>query len=142
MELINFNDIETQDELTDKLMKAGFSATQATISRDIKELKIIKVQTNGGKYKYSVGVFDDDQKSEAKFYNILNETIIKIHAAKNLVVIKTYPGMAQAAAAAVDAMNLMDIVGSVAGDDTILLVFEDDFRAIIIQDKLRKIVNK
>lgn len=140
LEIINSNDIETQEELAEKLLENGFDITQATISRDIKELKLIKVLTANDTYKYAVRMHDDEAKSDAKFYNILAETVVKISIAKNLIVVKTYSGMAQAAAAAIDAMNISEIVGSIAGDDTILLVFANDETADGIAGKLHKII--
>ncbi len=121
LELISEYDIETQDELIRKLREFGFDATQATISRDIKKLKLIKVAGVNGQYKYAASPVGDG-KASAKYQNIIKETVIHMDFAENLVVLKTYPGMAQAAAAAIDAQKMMGIVGSVAGDDTILIV--------------------
>ena len=121
LELISEHDIETQDELIRRLREFGFEATQATISRDIKKLKLIKVAGTGGQYKYAVSP-ESDGKSSAKYQNIIKETIVHMDFAENLVVLKTYPGMAQAAAAAIDAQKITGVVGSVAGDDTILVV--------------------
>ena len=129
LEIIANNDIETQEELTSHLKLAGIEATQATISRDIKDLRLVKVALNGKsaegtRYKYSVNSSDEEHeiKLSAKFKAILNETTVKTDYAGNIVVIKTYAGMAQACAAAIDAMSMSNIVGSVAGDDTILIV--------------------
>ena len=142
LELINAFEIYTQEELAEKLSESGFLTTQATISRDIKELKLLKIPGDGGQYKYASGTHADDEKTDAKFYNILAETVISISTAKNLIVVKTYSGMAQAAAAAVDAINFAEVVGSIAGDDTVLLVFLDDENAESVAQKLNKIVNK
>jgi transcriptional regulator of arginine metabolism len=142
LELINSFEIYTQEELAEKLSESGFITTQATISRDIKELKLLKIPGNGGQYKYASGSRSDDEKTDAKFYNILAETVISISTAKNLIVVKTYSGMAQAAAAAVDAINFAEVIGSIAGDDTVLLVFMDDINAESVAQKLNKIVNK
>ena len=139
LELINEYDIETQEELAEKLSESGFSSTQATISRDIKQLKIVKTLTADDRYKYAASE-NKEYRNNAKFYNILKETVIKIDIAKNLIVVKTYSGMAHAAAAAIDAINFSEIVGTIAGDDTILLVFTADEIADLIADKLRKIV--
>lgn len=144
LELIGKYDIETQDDLAERLAESGFETTQATISRDIKQLKIFKSLTTDNKYKYTArGAFESDSKehkTDAKFYNILQETITKIDTAKNLIVVKTYSGMAQAAAAAIDAIDYPEIVGTIAGDDTILLVFSTDENANFSAEKLHKIV--
>lgn len=142
LELINSFEIYTQEELAEKLSESGFLTTQATISRDIKELKLLKIPGNGGQYKYASGSHSDDEKTDAKFYNILTETVISVSTAKNLIIVKTYSGMAQAAAAAVDAINFAEVIGSIAGDDTVLLVFLDDINAESVAQKLNKIVNK
>lgn len=139
LELINEHDIETQEDLAEKLSESGFPTTQATISRDIKQLKIIKVQTADDRYKYATGDIKE-QKSDAKFYNILRETIVNVNTAKNLIVIKTYSGMAQAAAAAIDAIDFSEIIGTIAGDDTIFIAFASDETASLIADRLCKII--
>jgi len=139
LELINAFDIYTQDELAERLGKGGFAATQATISRDIKELKLLKIPASNGQYKYA-SANHDDEKADVKFFNILNETITAINTAKNLVVVKTYSGMANAAGAAIDAINFPEIIGSIAGDDTILLVFASDENAEIFAQKLGKMI--
>ncbi len=129
LEIIANNDIETQEELTTHLKQSGIDATQATVSRDIKELRLVKVALDGKngdrtRYKYSVnsGNAEHEIKLSAKFKAILTETTMKTDFAGNIVVIKTYAGMAQACAAAIDAMSMSNIVGSVAGDDTVLIV--------------------
>ena len=139
LELINAFDIYTQDELAERLGKGGFAATQATISRDIKELKLLKIPASNGQYKYASANHDED-KADAKFFNILGETVTTINTAKNLVVVKTYSGMANAAGAAIDAINFPEIIGSIAGDDTILLVFASDENAEIFAQKLGKMI--
>jgi len=139
LELINAFDIYTQDELTEKLGRSGFATTQATISRDIKELKLLKIPASNGQYKYAATNRDED-KADAKYFNILNETVTNIQTAKNLMVVKTYSGMANAAAAAIDAINFPEIIGSIAGDDTIFLAFASDENAEIIAQKLGKMI--
>jgi len=139
LELINAFDIYTQDELADKLGRGGFAATQATISRDIKELKLLKIPASNGQYKYA-SANHEEEKADAKFFNILNETVTTINTAKNLVVVKTFSGMAQAAGAAIDAINFPEVIGSIAGDDTILLVFTSDENAEIVAQKLNKMI--
>ena len=139
LELIGAFDIYTQDELADKLGRSGFAATQATISRDIKELKLLKIPASNGQYKYAT-VNHEEDKADVKFFNILNETITAISTAKNLVVVKTYSGMANAAAAAIDAINFPEIIGTIAGDDTIFIAFASDENAEIVAQKLGKMI--
>ncbi|MCL2096911.1 MAG: arginine repressor [Oscillospiraceae bacterium] len=140
LELIGAFDIYTQDELADRLGRNGFTATQATISRDIKELKLLKVPASNGQYKYASANSQDEDRANVKFLNILNETIIAIQTAKNLMVVKTHTGMAQAAAAAVDAIDFPEIIGTVAGDDTIFIAFASDENAEVTAQKLGKMI--
>lgn len=129
LELIQEHNIETQEDLTEKLKKAGFTTTQATISRDIKELRLSKVTYHNGKYKYAVSVYDDEIKVSAKYKNILHETIIKADLSSSFAVVKTFPGMANAAAAAIDNMKWDGIVGTLAGDDTLFVAFRTENEA-------------
>ena len=110
LEIIRTNDIETQEELTKKLSEAGFSSTQGTISRDIRELKLTKVTGANGKQKYAP---------------ILSEGILHMDNAENILVIKTVPGMAMACAAAIDSISLHGVLGCIAGDDTIMCVVKE-----------------
>ncbi|MBQ9117566.1 MAG: arginine repressor [Clostridia bacterium] len=121
LEIISQNDVETQEQLIDLLKANGVSVTQATVSRDIKDLKLVKVAGKHGAYKYAQTV-DDSARPAAKFHNIMKETVTTVDHAENIVVIKTYPGMAGSAAAAIDSLHHTGIVGSIAGDDTIMLV--------------------
>ena len=141
LQLIRDNNIQTQEELAAMLQESGFTTTQATISRDIKELRLVKVTDDKGGYKYSSVGHDDAINKNAKYQTILRESIFKTDSAKNIVVIKTYAGMAQAAAAAVDYLNLPEIVGSIAGDDTIMLVMRDDDDALELVVRLKRIIN-
>ena len=125
LELIAQYNIETQDGLIEKLREVGFDVTQATASRDIRELNLVKVAADGNTYKYAESA-KDDMKISVKYRNILKETLVSIDYACNSIVLKTYSGMAQAAAAAVDNMGWSEIVGSVAGDDTIIIVMRSD----------------
>lgn len=125
LELIAQYNIETQDGLIEKLKEEGFDVTQATASRDIRELNLVKVSVDGNSYKYAESS-KDDMKISVKYRNILKETLISIDYACNSIVLKTYSGMAQAAAAAVDNMGWSEIVGSVAGDDTIIIIMRSD----------------
>ena len=121
IQIIKNSAVETQEELMLRLRDAGCNVTQATVSRDIKELQLVKVVGKDGKYKYAVS-HHTEMRSAVKFKNILKETVIRCDYAENIVVLKTYAGMAQAAAAAIDSLQMTEIVGSVAGDDTILIV--------------------
>lgn len=141
LELIKNNDIQTQEELTSKLADLGFDVTQATVSRDIKSLQIIKTIGENGRYKYTTNSREDEVKNTAKFHDILSGIVLSATAAGNIVVVKTYNGMANAAAAAIDAMMFDDIVGSIAGDDTIFLVVSTPSDAKAIKDKLYELLN-
>ena len=120
LEIISNEIIETQEELIKRLQESGFNVTQATVSRDIKELKLYKSSSNGEKYRYVSGI-PSDMKKDAKFTNILKETLVSVDIAGHMIVVKTYNGMAMAACAAIDAMGFRDVVGSIAGDDTIFV---------------------
>lgn len=122
--LIEEESISTQDELILKLREHGYDVTQATISRDIKELKLIKKIGSGGKSVYSVNNADPDT-SLSKFNTILESAVQSVDYAQNIGVIKTHVGMANAVCASLDAMNWDGMVGTLAGDDTIFIVFRD-----------------
>ena len=119
VEIIKKYNIETQEELMEYLQRAGFVVTQATISRDIKELKLTKVSTEGGNFKYVLHQGEDIIKSE-KLVRVLRDTFVSMDKAQNILVIKTVSGMAMAAAAALDSLEIEGIVGCIAGDDTIM----------------------
>ena len=121
IELITNYDIETQEELAAKLVENGFNVTQATISRDIRELNLTKIATKGGKQKYAVQS-SSDIVSNSKYMRVLNDGIITMDTAGNILVVRTVSGMAMAVAAALDAMQIKEILGCIAGDDTIMCV--------------------
>ena len=121
IELITNYDIETQEELAAKLVENVFNVTQATISRDIRELNLTKIATKGGKQKYAVQS-SSDIVSNSKYMRVLNDGIITMDTAGNILVVKTVSGMAMAVAAALDAMQIKEILGCIAGDDTIMCV--------------------
>lgn len=121
IELTTNYDIETQEELAAKLVENGFNVTQATISRDIRELNLTKIATKGGKQKYAVQS-SSDVVSNSKYMRVLNDGIITMDTAGNILVVKTVSGMAMAVAAALDAMQIKEILGCIAGDDTIMCV--------------------
>ena len=138
VELISKHEIETQEELADKLNEAGFNVTQATVSRDIRELKLTKVATDGGRQRYVVlqsqGNFSD------KYIRILRDGFMSMDMAQNILVIKTVSGMAMAVAAALDAIHFTEIVGCIAGDDCIMCAVRSIDDTIILMDKIRKLV--
>lgn len=140
IELITKNDIETQEELADLLNASGYNVTQATISRDIRELKLTKVSTNLGKQKYIVlqnqesGLYD-------KYVRILKDGFVSMDMAMNIVVIKTVSWMAMAVAAALDHLHINGIVGCIAGDDTIMCAIKSIEDTEIVMEKITKLVN-
>ncbi len=136
LEIIEKYDIDTQETLIVKLKEAGYIVTQTTISRDINQLKLVKAVTSSGSYKYIVP--DVKRENNKTVMNsALTEAVIKIQAAKNIVVVKTLAGMANAIAVCVDSINHDDIVGSVAGDDTIIVVTPDDDIARTMETSLK-----
>lgn len=122
LQLIEKYDIVTQEELSAKLQESGYTTTQATVSRDIKDLRLIKVLTANGTYKYAVSSDNQNASFAARLRNIFKECVTQIDFAQNIVVIKTLPGLAHAAGSAIDNMNVEDVVGSLAGDDTVMIV--------------------
>ncbi|MBN6186004.1 transcriptional regulator ArgR [Aneurinibacillus sp. BA2021] len=120
-EIIARNDVETQDELVDLLCAAGFNVTQATVSRDIKELHLVKVPTNDGRYKYSLPA-DQRFNPQHKLKRTLIDSFVSIDQANNLLVMKTMPGNANAIGALIDNLEWSEILGTICGDDTILII--------------------
>ena len=139
VELIGKYEIETQEELAERLNEAGFNVTQATVSRDIRELKLTKISTDNGRQKYAV-IRDADSNMMEKYARVLREGFLSVDAAENIVVIKTVSGMAMAVAAALDAMNWNEIVGCIAGDDTIMCAVRSACDTILVMDKLKKLI--
>ncbi len=129
LRLISENDVETQQQLAEMLVKEGFPATQATVSRDIKELNIIKVHDHDEHYKYAVAKTEGQTSDTSKFHTIFRESVLSIDYAVNTVVIRTLTGSASAAAAAIDSMHLPNVVGTLAGDDTIFIVMRSQVKA-------------
>ncbi len=137
--LVEQVDIETQEELTQLLKDSGYSVTQATVSRDIKKLGLAKIHDSNGKQKYVLPIgFQVDLS--AKYHRVLTDSFIGMELAMNLLVVKTVSGMAMAAAAALDAMDLEQIVGAVAGDDTIMIATKSIEEAEELRNKLSEIV--
>jgi len=120
-EIIANKDIETQEELVEELKKAGYNVTQATVSRDIKELHLVKVPTNDGRYKYSLPA-DHRFNPLQKLKRMLTESFVGIEKSENLIVMKTLPGNANAVGALIDNLDWPEIIGTIAGDDTILII--------------------
>lgn len=141
IQIITQHDIETQEELASCLIKEGFSVTQATISRDIRELNLTKIPTGKGKQKYVVLKHDDRHLSD-KFIRVLKEGFLSIDQAQNILVVKTVPGMAMAVAAAIDAMKLNEIVGSIAGDDTIMIAVRTVEDAELVMNQISEIAGE
>ena len=125
LKIIQTQEIETQNQLIEALNADGVKSTQATVSRDIKELHLIKELTPQGKYRYVVGQKQDLQNYAARLKTIFKESVTSFDCAQNIVVIKTLPGLAMAACSAIDSMNIKNLVGSIAGDDTAFLAMTD-----------------
>ncbi|NLX85715.1 MAG: arginine repressor [Clostridiales bacterium] len=138
LELIENKEIETQEELAEELKTCGFNITQATVSRDIKELRLIKTLSDTGKYKYST-IKPHDSDLADRHVKVFKETVLKVDYAINIVVIKTIPGAAQGAAAVVDALDWQEVVGTIAGDDTIFVLTRNEKNAVNIMEKLKKL---
>ena len=139
LELISKYEIDTQDELIDRLRESGFEVTQATVSRDIRELKISKMTTGKGTYRYVLPKHTAPT-SNMKFHSALIDALIGIDYACNIVVLKTHAGLANALAVGIDAMHLDDVLGCVAGDDTILLVSRSEESARHIANRFRDMI--
>ena len=139
IEIIQKNEVETQDELSALLEKDGFRVTQATVSRDIRELKLTKIPTAGGRQKYAV-ITDAPENLSQKYERVLREGFLSMDMAQNILVIKTVSGMASAVCAAIDAMKMREIVGSIAGDDTIMCAIRTVDDTYAVMKKIRRIV--
>ncbi len=125
LELIHKQEVETQEELAKLLIKNGYNVTQATISRDIKELKLIKIQTATGKSKYAAETHSYQSITD-RFIKIFKDTILSVNYSNNIIIIKTLTGCANAACEAIDALNLDNILGTIAGDNTIFVVVDEN----------------
>ena len=139
LELIAKYEIETHDEMISRLRDDGYNVTQATISRDMRELKLTKVLTSRGTYKYTVNN-SRHHANNVKFNNAVVDSIVSVDYAGNNIVLKTYPGMAQAVASSVDALNVDDILGCVGGDDTIIIVTRDEESSAEISEKIKELI--
>ena len=141
VEIISNQDVETQEQLLDALRAAGFNSTQATISRDIKELRIIKELTNFGTYRYTTSTKEVSGSFSSRLNTIFRECVTDFDYAQNLMVIKTIPGLASAAGSAIDAMNMSVVIGTLAGDDTVLLVMRDTNAAAAFYGEIKNLLN-
>ena len=141
LELIQKNDIETQEELSAYLVKEGYKVTQATVSRDIREMKLTKVALSNGRQKY-VALNDAREDMSEKYVRVFRDGFVSMDMAQNILVIKTVSGMASAVCAAIDAMQIHEIVGSIAGDDSIMCAIRTVDDTVSIMKKLRKIVEQ
>ena len=139
LELIKKHDIETQEELSDYLEKEGYQVTQATVSRDMRELKLTNVAMSYGRQKFAALTEANEDLSE-KYTRVFRDAFVSMDMAQNILVIKTVSGMAMAVAAAIDAMHLHEIVGCIAGDDTIMCAVRSVDDTIAVMSRLRKLV--
>ena len=140
LEIISEHKVETQEELSDRLRAVGFSTTQATISRDIKELRIVKLADPGGRSYYAVSNSEADSSLATRLSTIFRESVISFDCAENIIVIKTLPALASAACSAIDAMRSDRIVGTLAGDDTGILIMRSKEAAADFADQIRTLL--
>lgn len=138
VELIGKYNVETQEDLAELLNQEGYNVTQATVSRDIRELKLSKVQSESGRQKYAV--LHPQMSFNDKYIRILKDSFLSMDMAQNILVVKTVSGMAMAVAAALDSMHFTEIVGCVAGDDTVMCAVRTVDDTIILTDKINKLV--
>jgi len=141
LEIIESKDIETQEELAEELKNHGVRVTQATVSRDIKELRLLKVLAENGGYKYATAERAEKGMSE-RFIRIFSESVLSIVGAKNLIVIKTLPASANAAAEAIDSLKWPEIIGCIAGDNTIFVVAQTDEVVDTVIGRFRSLMTK
>lgn len=139
VEIISKYHVETQEELAEHLNNEGFKVTQATVSRDIRDLKLTKIPDENGKQRYAVHQSTDSSMSE-KYMRVLRDGYLSMDMAQNILVIKTVSGMAMAVCAAIDAMQWQEVIGSIAGDDTIMCAIRSVDDTMSVMDKIRKIV--
>ena len=140
VELIGKYEIETQEELAEYLNSAGYRVTQATVSRDIRELKLSKVQSESGKQRYVV--LQNQETFSDKYIRILRDGYVSMDMAQNILVVKTVSGMAMAVAAALDALKFPEIVGCIAGDDTIMVAVRTTEDTLTLMDKIHAMIEK
>ena len=141
MEIISTINVETQEQLLEALQEAGFRSTQATISRDIKELRIVKELTSLGTYRYTSATKEVPTTFSSRLNTIFRECVTRYDYAQNIVVIHTLPGLAGAAASAIDSMNMSVVVGTLAGDDTVMVVMRDNNSAAVFCGEISNLTN-
>ena len=141
MEIISNRNVETQEQLLSALQQEGFRGTQATISRDIKELRIVKELTSMGTYRYTASAGEVAGSFSARLNTIFRECVTGYDYAQNLIVIRTLPGLASAAGSAIDAMNMSMVVGTLAGDDTVFVVMRDNNSAAAFCGEIKSLIN-
>lgn len=141
LRLIHEYDIDTQEELAEKLQEHGFDVTQATVSRDIREMKLTKVAGENGQLRYTL-LQNQAHDTAGRYVRVLKDAVISIEAADSIVVIHTVSGMAMAAAAVLDEMNWSEIAGCIAGDNTIFCAIRSRDEAVRVVDKLRKMLDR
>jgi len=141
LEIISNKNIETQEQLLAELQAEGFRGTQATISRDIKELRIVKELTSLGSYRYTISASDLGSSFSVRLNTIFRECVISFDYAQNIIVVRTLPGLASAAGSAIDAMNLNTIVGTLAGVDTVMIVMRDTNAAATLCGEIKSLLN-
>lgn len=141
MEIIGSRNVETQEQLLSALQEEGFRGTQATISRDIKELRIVKELTSLGTYRYTTSSTEISGSFSSRLNTIFRECVIGFDYAQNIIVIRTLPGLASAAGSAIDAMNLHAVVGSLAGDDTVMVIMRDNNAAAAFCGEIKNLLN-
>lgn len=139
LELIGKYSIDTQEELLRCLREEGYEVTQATVSRDIKELRLIKTLTSSGKYRYTVGQ-DESRDYTTKFYSLFSDSAVSVDYAQNIIALKCLTGMANAVCAALDTLQWENIVGTLAGDDTIFILVRDENTAERLTAELKKFI--
>lgn len=139
VEIIERYDVETQEELANYLKEAGFAVTQATVSRDIRELKLSKIPTGSGRQKYVV-LKQDDAHMGDKYIRVLKDGFVSMDMAQNILVLKTVSGMAMAVAAAVDALRFPEVVGCIAGDDTIMMAVRTVEETKSLMEKIHRML--
>lgn len=139
IELINKYEIETQEELAKKLTESGFYITQATVSRDIRELKLTKVTTDDGRQKYAI-LKEQEKNFNNRFLHVLMDGFASMDKAQNILVIRTLTGMAMAVAAAIDALDFNEIIGTIAGDDTLFCATRSEEDVVVLMEKINRVL--
>ena len=140
LNIVRTRDIDTQEQLLEELRARGFTTTQATISRDIKELRLVKELTGSGGYRYALSERKTASTSDTRLRNIFKEGVISVDVAQNIVVVRTMPGLASAACSALDNMEIEGVVGTLAGDDTGILIMRDNALAQQFSSEVHKLL--